>query len=288
MIAIGVLLGAALIGYGVWRMTAPEPGAVTPAKADAPTFRVVTAARSISRGQVVSVEDLQTTTVLGAAPPGALTAPADAVGKVAVADIQPQQLVLSSLISADPAAAGLALLVPIGQRVISVDTTDEIAVAGFLRPGDIVDIELVLPGDAIATRGTGGDLSEARTLLQNIQVMTVGASLGGAAQAAPAEAAGGREPPARNVTLAMRPDQVSQFILARRIGRFYFSLRHPNDQALSAEHRARIATIRGAPTPAGAAVAPVSARSPAPPRAARPIELVVGGQRQVLYPGDGR
>ncbi|MCR5876685.1 Flp pilus assembly protein CpaB [Phenylobacterium sp. J426] len=176
MIAIGVLLGAALIGYGVWRMTAPEPGAVTPAKADAPTFRVVTAARSISRGQVVSVEDLQTTTVLGAAPPGALTAPADAVGKVAVADIQPQQLVLSSLISADPAAAGLALLVPIGQRVISVDTTDEIAVAGFLRPGDIVDIELVLPGDAIATRGTGGDLSEARTLLQNIQVMTVGAS----------------------------------------------------------------------------------------------------------------
>lgn len=285
LIMSGVLLGLLLIGYGLFRMTAGDRApAKAPAKVE--SVQVLTAARPIGRGQVIAPQDLKTTAVLGAPPAGALTGPAEAVGKVATADIQAQQLVLSSLVSSDPAAAGLALLVPVGQRVISIDTTDEIAVAGFLRPGDLVDIELVLPGDAIASRSGGGDLSESRTLLQNIQVMTVGPSLSGqAADASPTGAAAARAAAneAKTLTLAMTPEQVTQFMLARRLGRFYLSLRNPRDQAVSPPTRARVATIRGAPTP----TAPQAPRAAAPRRRAapRPIELVVGGQRQVIYPG---
>jgi pilus assembly protein CpaB len=281
LIGTGAVLGIGLVLFGVARIGAPSDAPVALASTDARTSRLVTAARAIGRGQLIRSEDLRATTVLGRPPAWALVSPADAVGKVAITDIAPGQLVLSNLVSADPSAAGLAMLVPMGQRVLSIDTTDEIAVGGFLKPGDAVDVEVVLPDEVFGTR-EGPDRSETRTLLQNIRVVTVGPTLG----QPNARARGKPEEPARTLTLAMAPDQVGRFMLARKLGRFFLVLRNPNDSAATPARRTSLTALRGgeaAPQPRAMRPFPQS-RPPAPPPS-RPVELIVGGQRQIIYPG---
>lgn len=278
----GGLLGAGLILYGVWRYSAgPVDTTARIAAPSQPVSQVVTAARPLVRGQLVAAADLKSTPILGAPPPGALTAPAQAAGKIAVVDIQAQQLILNSLISADAGAAGLAMLVPAGLRAISIDTTDDIAVGGFVRPGDVVDVEIVLPEDVVAGAASGPNRGESRMLLQNIRVLTVGPTLG---QPSDKDADGKERARARALTLVMTPPQIAPFMLARKLGQFYLLLRNPQDRSVVADGRAVLASLRGgaAPPAMPRLITPVAARvrSTAP----RAIELIVGGRRQLIYP----
>lgn len=288
-LVLGGLGAVSLIAYGMYKTYAPATTVPAPAPvvqstpADMKVAGVMTAARFVARGQVIAREDVSTTMIAGAMPPGARTAIGDVVGKVATTDILPQQLLLDSTMSADPAKAGLAALVPPGYRAISILTNDEIAVSQFVRPGDKVDVQLVLP-DAVLAKQNGlerpeADVSEARTVLQDVLVLTVGATLGDPtlAQAATEQAAGAagrRSEPSRTISLAMTPDQIAKFALARSLGSFYLSLRGSDDLQLVGDNTAKLSDIRG-PTP------PPSA--PAPPQQ-RPIELIVGDRTQLIYP----
>jgi pilus assembly protein CpaB len=162
-------------------------------------------------------------------------------------------------------------------RAMSIDTTAEIAVAGLVRPGDRVDVQVVYPGEDAIMGARGLGRSHAQTLLQMVQVLAVGDVVVGAA--APTDgiagAAAAPPPPARTVTLALSPEQVSTLSLAKNVGALYLSLRNPND-----------AEVAIAPIPAIARHA-----APAPRRVARAvqpqhaIELVVGDRREVIYSG---
>jgi pilus assembly protein CpaB len=278
LVMLGGVVGFLLIIYGVWRIaSSSRPDTVHEAPA-AKVTQVVTAAKALVRGQLIQTSDLTSTAVSGAVPAGALTLPTQADGKIAIADIQPHQLILDTLVSADASAAGLAMLVPIGQRVFSIDVTDDIAVGGFLRPGDIVDIEIVLPSEVIAGgQPAAGDRSESRTLLQNIRVLTVGPTFGQAGN----KAADGKDSSSRALTLAMNPDQVAPFMLARKMGHFYLLLRNPNDRLVVPDGRSVLASVRGG-VPRLRSLAPTG---PAPRAArSRAIELIVGGRRQIIYP----
>ena len=285
LVLLGGVIGFALILYGVWRVA--SNGHATTEIAPAPTAKVtevVTAAKPLVRGQLIQVGDLKTTAISGSVPVGALTSPAQADGKIAIVDIQPQQLILNNLVSADAGAAGLAMLVPVGQRVLSTDVTDDIAVGGFLRPGDTVDIEIVLPQEAIGGQQSGPDRSEARTLLQNIRVLTVGPTFGQPGGTTPD---GKERPVARAITLAMNPDQVAPFLLARKLGHFYLLLRNPGDLAVLPDGRAVVASLRGNPPASPLRAASVPARAARRAPQSRPIELIVGGQRQIIYSDAG-
>lgn len=288
-LVLGGLGAVSLIAYGVYKSSVPV-GTVSastpvaqPAPADVKVFGVMTAARFIARGQAITREDVATTSIAGAVPRGARTTIGDVVGKVATADIMPQQLLLDSTISADPAQAGLSALIPAGYRAISILTNDEIAVGQFVRPGDKVDIQLVLPDDVLSKQGAPGrpetDLSEARTVLQDVLVLTVGATLGDptlteeAAEKA-AGAAGRRSEPSRTISLAMTPDQIAKFALARSLGSFYLSLRGSDDLQLIDDNTAKLSDIRGPAPPPSA---------PGPPQQ-RPIELIIGDRTQLIYP----
>lgn len=292
LIALGAMVGLGLITIGIIRfnnrMVAPQ---AAPAQPDMQMSRLVTAAKPIERGQLIKASDLKATLVFGPPPAHSIVTPSQAIGRIATVDIQPQQLILNSLVSSDPAAAGLAMLVPVGQRVISIDTTDEIAVGGFLRPGDNVDIEIVLPSEAFGSAG-GVDRSEAHTLLQNIKVLTVGPTLSEAEpKAKEGETAVVAAQAKRSLTLAMAPEQLGQFTLARKIGRFFLVLRNPKDEAVVPQGRTVLAGLRGGePVVRDTIAAP---QGYAPPRRqpaaqARPVELIVGGERQIIYAGKGR
>ncbi|MGO4128804.1 Flp pilus assembly protein CpaB [Inquilinus sp. YAF38] len=288
-LVLGGLGAVSLIAYGIYKssvpvgtVSAPAP-VVQSAPVDMKVVGVMTAARFIARGQVVTREDVSTTMIAGPMPQGGRTAIGDVVGKVATADILPQQLLLDSTISADPAKAGLAALVPAGYRAISILTNDEIAVSQFVRPGDKVDVQLVLP-DAVLAKQSGAerpetDVSEARTVLQDVLVLTVGATLGDpslvqTASEQAAGVAGRRSEPARTISLAMTPDQIAKFALARSLGSFYLSLRGSDDLQMIDDNTAKLSDIRGPASPAAA---------PATPQQ-RPIELIVGDRTQLIYP----
>ena len=174
------------------------------------------------------------------------------------------------------------MLVPVGQRVVSIDTTDEVAVGGFLRPGDIVDIEIVLPKDVFGNIAGGPDRSEARTLLQNIKVLTVGPTLAQPKEKSAEDAA--KASASRTLTLAMLPEQIGPFMLARKLGQFFLTLRNPNDRAVASAGRAGLGSLHGGDVPMPA-TAPAFAPARRPMASPRPIELIVGGQRQIIYPG---
>jgi pilus assembly protein CpaB len=59
----------------------------------------------------------------------------------------------------------LARAIPAGYQAVSISITDVLAVGGFLRPGDVVDILIYLRGNE------GIDKTQSRVLLENVRVL---------------------------------------------------------------------------------------------------------------------
>src|SRR3546814_1695547 len=106
-------------------------------------------------------------------PAGAIAGPGAALGKLALTDIRTAQPISAAMLQP---LSGLAPRVPAGYRAISLQTTDEIAVGGLLKPGDKVDVQLVLRGETLAAPGLSPATAsgEARSLLESILVLAVG------------------------------------------------------------------------------------------------------------------
>ncbi|HEX4895210.1 MAG TPA: Flp pilus assembly protein CpaB [Solimonas sp.] len=60
----------------------------------------------------------------------------------------------------------LARIIPAGHQAVSVEVSDVVAVGGFVRPGDVVDVLLYLRGG-----GAGQDQPQSRVLLDSIRVL---------------------------------------------------------------------------------------------------------------------
>lgn len=242
------------------------------------------AARAIRTGETITAAMIRNATADPARHPSTAT-PAELIGKVATRAIAEGTLIPRDAVGGEEK---LAIRVPVGMRAISIDTTAEIAVAGLVRPGDRVDVQVVYPGADAISGARGAGRSRAQTLLQMVQVLAVGnAVLGAQAASGTNGQMSAPPPPARTVTLALSPEQVSLLSLAKSTGALTLSLRNPVD---SAQVTVAPAASRGpdpaAPSPAEplrAAPTPVRARIAAPAR--QPIELVVGDRRETIYSG---
>lgn len=242
----------------------------------APVLSLAAATRAINAGETITADMIRNAPGDPASFPSAATA-AEAIGKVATMPIPAGAVVVRSALGTENK---LAIRVPVGMRAISIDTTAEIAVAGLVRPGDRVDVQVVYPGEDALSGARGNARSRAQTLLQMVQVLAVGeVVLGGPTPGATDGALSSPPPPARNVTLALNPAQVSTLSLAKSTGALYLSLRNPTDQQL-----ADVGPVSSVPAAAAprASSAPVRAAArPAGPRHA--IELVVGDRRETIY-----
>ena len=254
---------------------------------------LVATTRTIRTGETIKADMIRNAAADPMKFPTAVSA-AEILGKVATQDIPANSLIPRTALAQE---TKLAIRVPIGMRAISIDTTAEIAVAGLVRPGDQVDVQVVYPGEDAISGARGSGRSEARTLLQMVPVLAVGdVVVGTQASSGIASEASTPPPPARTVTLALTPEQVSRLSLAKSTGSLYLSLRNPGDRdeiELAAEQTSR-------PLPASQLVVPlvprqaqpvdaaqrISARKTARPAPkAHAIELVVGGNSQTIYSG---
>ncbi len=117
------------------------------------TAQVMLAARDLPVGTMIGDTDLKKGAWSGSLPPNAVLKKEDAIGRGVVASIYEGEPILESRLAVRGAGAGLAATIPPGMRAVAVRVNDVVGVAGFVVPGQRVDV-LVLgtpPGGSATT-----------------------------------------------------------------------------------------------------------------------------------------
>lgn len=271
--AVLILSAAVLVWLNISARQAPQRTASEAARSagsQTATQSVLFATHAIGRGSVIAADDIALRGVVSPAPAGALGDMSLAVGRVALVDILPGQLVLGNAISTDKVAAGVSALVGKGERAFSVRVAEDQIVGGFLRINDRVDVYVTLPDSvypqATATEGKGSDQSKSTLLLQNVNVVAVGEKL---ATNGP-DAING----VRTVTLEVAPAAVARLALADRLGKVALAIRNPSDNESAPETTVGLSDL-----------ANMATEGRVEPVAARKAEAPVSGHRITIYSG---
>lgn len=167
------------------------------------TTRVVAAASDIKLGTVLTSANLTSVDIVGPLPKGAITNPADAIGRGVIATIYQGEPILDGLLAPKGSGGGLAATIPEGMRAEAVKVDDVVGVAGFVTPGMHVDVLIsgVPPGENSPTQGT-----VSRTILQNIEVLSAGTDIQKDAEGKPQQV--------QVVNLLVTPEQAEKLSLA--------------------------------------------------------------------------
>ena len=146
----------------------------------------------------------------GLAPEGFYTSIEQVVGMVSTTAIPRGEILVSERFRDHSAGSTLAALVNKDMRAVTVRVDDVVGVAGFLLPGNSVDV--------LASRKQSNKRAETETILRNIKVLAVD-------QTASADS---NEPViVRAVTLEMLPKQAEELFRARTEGTIQLTLRNP-------------------------------------------------------------
>lgn len=184
---------------------------------------VVAAASNIKIGTVLAAKDLKTVEIVGAPLEGAIRDVKDAIGRGALSDIYPGELILERRLAPVGGGGGLAATIPHGMRVCAVKVDEVVGVSGFVTPGMRVDVLIsgVPPGGLTAS----ADGSQVRTLLQNIEVKSAGTDIAVDGQGKPQQV--------QVVNLLVTPDQAESLSLASSQTRIQLVLRNPLDTEIA-------------------------------------------------------
>lgn len=215
-----------------------------PKEARSGTVSVVAAAIDIPFGTKVEARHVVMIQMLkDTAPNGVFPSVAAVEGKVARASIMKGEILLAARFTEKGEGSTLAAVVGENMRAISVRVDDVVGVAGFLLPGNYVDV-------ISAYREGQETLSE--TVVQNVKVLAVDQT-----------ASDDKNEPVivRAVTLEVTPDDAEKLVLAKQRGAIQLALRNPLDDRLAAKATAP------ATAPAPAAAAKPRVRTGPPPTA---------------------
>jgi pilus assembly protein CpaB len=199
---------------------------------------VVVAAQEIDAFDTITSEMLASEEMdAKAAPAGSLSAPEQAIGKIANTRISEGDALTQNNVGPRTAERGLTLVIPEGLRAVTVALDPVTGVGGFVLPGDRVDV--------LATFQQG-EVTVTNTILQNVLVLAMNAqttppSPKAAGEQQPegegAEVEGGEAPVTEQVasaTLAVAPDQAQSLILAAYKGAVHLVLRRRKETAVVA------------------------------------------------------
>ena len=135
-----------------------------------------------------------------------------------------EQLLLRRWVGAEDVAGRRLLQIEPGHQALAIEMDMVRQVAGFVTPGDKVSLVLSMKRPA-----PGGDLERSQFLLQNVQVLAVGATAlaNSAAQGGGSRVNQGRGEVAA-VTLSIPEDKVERVVYAAENGSIYMTLLPPD------------------------------------------------------------
>ena len=143
------------------------------------------------------------------------------IGRVVVASISPRDPVTEAKLAPIGAAGGLSSMIPEGYRAMTVAVNDVVGVSGFIMPGTLVDIVVVIT----PPKGTSNEDMISKIVLQNIKVLASGQNIDKPKNDREVERA------IKAVTLQVTPEQAEKLALASSEGRLQLVMRNSVDQA---------------------------------------------------------
>ena len=276
---LAVSLVFALVVSGIFYQITGRAGTQ---KAQAPVElkEIVLAAKPLGLGITVKREDLKLSKVpQDAFPKGAFSKIEEVIDRPVISNILVDEPVFEGRLAARGSGPGLAPVIPVGMRAVSVRVNDVAGVAGFVLPGMRVDV-------LVTGRPPTSDGTVTATCLQNILVLSAGQTMQADSR--------GQAMPAPTVTLLATPDQAEILTLANQEGHIQLVLRNGGDQGIEKTSGREVAELYGlkarrgkAPTDTPKPVRPrveVAIAKPAPPPPPPPPDQVIvirGNQKTV-------
>jgi pilus assembly protein CpaB len=227
VLAIAVLLGAGAL-WGIMSLQQKRSALNE--------TTVVVAARPIQLGQALTPDMVRLQAwPANAMPEGVFTNVSELTreSRVALRAIEPNEPILASRISGAGGRATLSSTISAGHRAVAIRVNDVVGVAGFVLPGDFVDV-LLTRQDGSSARGSEANM-RTDLLIANVRVLAVDQT-----------ANENRNDPqvARAVTIEVTPEDGQKVALAGQIGTLSLSLRRADDIAQPGANTPAPETIR--------------------------------------------
>jgi pilus assembly protein CpaB len=281
---LGVSLVFALVVSSIFYQITARAGN-GPKKADASDLKdIVIAARPLGLGITVKPGDVKLSKVPAEGfPKGAFSKVEEVIDRPVISNILIDEPMLEGRLAARGSGLGLAPIIPVGMRGVSVRVNDVAGVAGFVLPGMRVDV-------LVTGRPPSADGTVTTTCLQNILVLSAGQTIQADAR--------GQAIQAPTVTLLATPEQAEILTLANSEGRIQLVLRNGSDQTIEKtsgrdveqlfggrgrrKEPVQVARVRAPKAAAPPAAAPAPAPAPPPPDQ---VIVIRGNQRTVEVVG---
>src|SRR5689334_18156102 len=152
-------------------------------------------------------------------PDGAFETPEKLAGRVAVTNIAAREPITESRLAPEGTAAGLSAIIPEGYRAMTVKVDDAAGISGFIMPGTLVDVVVVID----PREGSGMQDPISKIVLQNIKVLANGQNIDKPENEREANSV-------KAVTLQVTPEEAEKLALATTEGKLQLVMRNQIDQ----------------------------------------------------------
>ncbi len=242
------------------RFVSQSDSPVTSTRAN--TSEVVVAARDLQLGSVLTPQDIKLIEWPGnSLPVGYSSSTEEVLGRGLITSVAENEPLLSSKLALSEAGGGLPIVIPEGQRAVSVQVDEVVAVSGFVLPGNRVDVLVTLD------QATYSDNPITKVIMQNVAVLSAGQII--------APDANGTPQVVSTSTLLVTPEEAERLVLAATKGRIQFALRNTLDMDSLSTSGVRVSGL----VPGGQPVRRTTTRRRAPvPRRAPSIEVIRGAE----------
>ena len=268
----------ALVGSGLFTFWISKNFS-KPVAAASPTQQYVAALHALEPGEILQKTNLTLVDWSGNKLDGGYVKADDLVGRSVLYPLAAGEPILDRQLAAAGSGLGLSTKIPDGMRAVSVRVNEVIGVAGYVLPGNRVDIlATASPTDAHQDTIT-------KVILANVQVLTSGTRM-------EQDQEKGKPMQVTVVTLLVNPEQAERLALASTEGKIQLALRNPLDQGAPSTPGIKTAGLLGAvQTVKQVQVAPAGPGKPAkkatqtvtvttPAAAALPsVEIIRGDKR---------
>ncbi len=215
VLMLAIICGGAA-AYGVLQLRRPA----SVVKAELEMAQILVASQYLAKGQTLTEKDVRVEPWPEKyRPKDAITEVSGIQGRVVLVPMVADDPVIQTKLAASDSESGLAGLLDKGKRAFTIQANTAASnVAGFVRPGNIVDVLVHLRSNVNDDTGGG----ETKTLLQAIEILAVDQVLD--------EATGKVSPDLKSVTLEVTPEQANALDCGQNAGQLTLSLRNPKDR----------------------------------------------------------
>jgi pilus assembly protein CpaB len=233
-----------------------------------PSTMVAVATVDLFWGTTLSAEMIKLVAFPGASlPEGYLSAVERVQGRILITNIKANEPILDTkLASPDITRGGMAAVMPPEKRAMAVRVDDVVGVAGFINPGNRVDVLVTLQESPPQTK----------TVLQNVLVLATGTQLD-------TQGNGTKAREVRVITVEVTPEEAEKLTLAAHEGKVTMALRnYTNTEAILTSGATVSTLLNSYSLPNGNGRVQSKVAPPVPPALQTQVEIIKGSTVQTL------